>query len=165
MPKKQRQTKVEKDLEELTGDLKRVQADFVNYQRRTEEEKAQIMEIAKETIIAELLPVLDDINRALAHVPKELANNTWAQGVAQIAKQTESALHTFGVEPIRAKGEEFNPQVHEAVSFDEGDGEHEIVLEEMRTGYKLGDKVIRPSMVKVGKRQSASKSTGEGRSK
>ena len=144
--------KANKDFEELTNDLKRVQADFINYQRRTEEEKAQIMEIAKQTVIAELLPILDDINRALSHVPKELKDNPWAQGVAQVAKQTESTLQTFGVEPIKAKGEEFNPEVHEAVSFDEGDGEHEVVLEELRKGYKLGDKIIRPSMVKVGKR-------------
>lgn len=153
MPKKAstKAAKVNKDLQELTDDLKRVQADFINYQRRAEEEKTQIMELAKETVIAELLPIVDDINRALAHVPKELKDNPWAQGVAQVAKQTQSVLQSFGVEPIKANGEAFDPHVHEAVSFDEGEGEDEVVVEELRKGYKLGDKVIRPSMVKVAK--------------
>lgn len=143
--------KVEKDLQELTEDLKRVQADFVNYKRRQEEERASLMDYAKQSVVVQILPVFDNIDRALAHVPKELGGNEWAKGVKQVAKQSEEILRELGVEKIVAKGKLFNPQLHEAVGFEEGEGEQELVIEELRPGYKIGENVIRPSMVKVGK--------------
>lgn len=149
--RKQKLGKVEKDLQELTEDLKRVQADFVNYKRRQEEEKLGLMDYAKQSIVAQILPVFDNIDRALAHLPKDLKNNDWAKGVRQVAKQSEEVLRELGVEKIAAKGKMFNPQLHEAVGFEEGEGEQEVVIEELRPGYKVGENVIRPSMVKVGK--------------
>ncbi len=143
--------KVEKDLQELTEDLKRVQADFVNYKRRQEEERSGLMDYAKQSVVAQILPVFDNIDRALAHVPKELESNDWAKGVKQVAKQSEEVLRELGVEKIVATGKLFNPQLHEAVGFEEGEGDQEVVLEELRPGYKIGESVIRPSMVKVGK--------------
>ena len=142
---------LEQEVENLTTDLQRTQADFINYKRRAEEEQAQVMELAKETVIGQLLPLLDDIERALGHVPKELAKNAWAQGVVKVARQVEKFLMDLGVQAIKAEGEEFNPELHEAVGYEDGNGEHEVVIEELRTGYKMGDRVIRPSMVKVGK--------------
>ena len=108
--------------------------------------------MAKESVIAELLPILDDINRALGHVPKELEKNAWAVGISQIAKQAEGTLANLGVEVITAKGEVFNPEMHEAVSFEDGQGDIEVVVEEIRPGYQIGNRVLRPSMVRVGKR-------------
>src|SRR3990167_5948507 len=117
--------KVEKDLQELTEDLKRVQADFVNYKRRQEEERSGLMDYAKQSVVAQILLVFDNIDRALAHVPKELENNDWAKGVKQVAKQSEEVLRELGVEKIVAAGKLFNPQLHEAVGFEEGEGEQE----------------------------------------
>lgn len=146
-----KKTKVEKDLAELTADLQRVQADFVNYKRRQEQERAQIIEIAKHEVLKQLLPIFDNIDRALAHIPKDLKDNEWARGVAQVAKQAEDVLAAIGAEKIKAKGQAFDPELHEAVSA-EGEGEQEMVAEELQTGYKVGDYVIRPSMVKVRRR-------------
>lgn len=143
--------RVELSLQELTEDLKRVQADFVNYKRRQDEERPGLMDFAKQNVVEQILPVFDNIDRALAHLPKELENNDWAKGVKQVAKQSEDTLKELGVQKIKAKGEVFNPELHEAIGFEEGEGEHEIVVEELRPGYKIGGTVIRPSIVKVGK--------------
>lgn len=145
------QDKIQNDIDELTADLQRVQADFVNFRRRTEEEKASIMVIAKESVILQLLPVIDNIERALAHQPAELKNNEWAKGVAQIAKQTEATLKEMGVKKIATAGEQFDPELHEAVGYEDGDGENEIIVEELQPGYFMGDRVIRHAMVKVKK--------------
>ncbi len=139
-------------IEELTADLQRVHADFVNFRRRAEEDQSQIMVIAKQAVVAQLLPLLDNLERALAHVPSELKDNPWAHGVAQTAKQAEKILMNLGVEKISAVGQKFDPSLHEAVGFEEGEGAHEVVAEEMQTGYKMGEDVIRPAIVKV-KRQ------------
>jgi len=158
MPKKQKPAKaqsVEQDIAVLTEDLKRVQADFINYKRRAEEDQARIMELAKTEVIKQVLPILDNIERAIAQVPKNLENDAWAQGVAQVAKQAQETLNALGVKKINANGQEFNPELHEAVAVEEADpaaaGEREVVAEEMQAGYKIGDEVIRPSMVKVRK--------------
>lgn len=146
-----KKSKVEQDLLELTKDLQRVQADFVNYKRRQEEERTSLVDYAKQEVIAQLLPIFDNIDRALGHTPKELEGNDWAKGVAQVAKQSEDVLRELGVEKIAAKGQAFNPELHEAVGLEDGEGEQEIVVEELRPGYKIGEQVIRPSMVKVGR--------------
>ena len=138
------------DLNSLTADLQRVQADFVNYRRRQDEERGQLVDFAKQEVVKKLLPIFDNIERALAHIPKELKDNAWAQGVGQVAKQAEVVLADLGVEKIKTVGEAFNPHLHEAISA-EGEGEHEVVTEEMQPGYKIGNDVIRPSMVKVRK--------------
>lgn len=142
--------KAGQDLASLTADLQRVQADFVNYRRRQDDERAQLVDFAKQEVVKKLLPIFDNIERALAHVPKELKDSAWAQGVAQVAKQAELVLADLGVEKIKTTGEAFNPHLHEAISA-EGEGEDEVVTEEMQAGYKIGNEVIRPSMVKVRK--------------
>lgn len=138
-------------VEELTADLQRLQAEFQNYKRREQEAKGALMELAKREVILQLLPVLDNIDRALGHRPPELADNAWANGVEQVAKQTGEQLKKLGVEKIPAAGQPFDHNLHEAIGFEDGDGDQEVVIEEVQPGYKIGDSVIRHSMVRVGK--------------
>jgi len=142
---------LDKKIEELTTDLQRVHADFVNYRRRSESEQAQVMKIAKQAVVAKLLPLIDNLERAANHLPKELRANTWAKGVAQTLKQTEKVLKELGVEKIVTRGQRFDPHLHEAVGLEDGQGDTEIVADEIQTGWKLDDQVIRPSLVRVRK--------------
>jgi molecular chaperone GrpE len=142
----------EKDMKiaELTADLQRVRADFENYRKRTDEEKQSAREYGEITTAAKLLPIVDDIERAVAHLPAELADNTWAQGVAGLAKNLDKTLGTIGITRILAEpGNDFNPDQHHAVQFDGTEGEHEIIAEELQPGYLLNGAVLRPSMVRV----------------
>lgn len=136
--------------QELINDLQRVRADFENYRKRVDAEKAGLTELTKATTIMKLLPVVDDIERAIAHAPKALANDKWAQGVVALGKNLEKSLNDLGLKRISAKpGEPFNPDLHEAVMLEDGEGEQEVISEELRPGYTLNGQVIRPSMVKV----------------
>lgn len=147
MPKK----KTDAQLEELTRDLQRVQAEFVNFKRRSGEERQELMSLAKEQVIKQLLPLIDNLDRALAHLPAGLASNPWAQGVEQVGKQVQETLANLGVTRIKALGETFDPHLHEAISLEEGAGDHEVVIEELQPGYQLGERVIRHAVVRVGK--------------
>lgn len=131
-------------VEELTADLQRERAEFQNYRRRNEEGRSEILDLAKKDVIMQLLPLLDNIERALAHMPQDLEGNEWAKGIGQVAKQAEEALRKLGIEKIVSIGEPFDPHLHEAVG-----GEGDIVAEELQAGYKLGEKVIRHSIVRV----------------
>ena len=108
------------------------------------------MSVGKEITVRSLLPVIDNIERALGHLPKDLEKNEWAKGVSNIAKQLEDALAKLGVKKIAAKGKEFDPHLMEAVAV-EGEGERETVTAEMQTGYTMNGEVIRHAMVKVEK--------------
>ena len=144
MPKKNAK---DERIDELTQDLQRVQADFVNYKRRAESERLEIMAMAKQEVTKQLLPILDNIDRGLAHLPEELVDNDWAKGVQQVGRQAEEMLKSLGIERIVAVGERFDPHQHEAISQD---GEGDMVTAELQPGYRMGDKVIRHAMVKVG---------------
>jgi len=140
----------DEQMAELTNDLQRLRADFENYRKRVEAEKTQTAELAKAATIMKLLPVIDVIERAVAHAPTELADNTWAQGVVAMGKNLDKTITEFGLERIAAApGTPFDPSLHEAVSMDDAEGEHEVVAEELRAGYAIRGQVIRPSMVKV----------------
>jgi molecular chaperone GrpE len=138
-------------IDELTADLQRLQAEFLNYKRRESEAKAELIGLARQDVVRELLPLLDNIDRALAHMPDHLKNDAWAQGVAQIVKQASESLGQLGINRIEAVGQPFDHNLHEAVSMEDGDGEHEVVTEELQAGYRMGDKVIRHTIVKVRK--------------
>ena len=139
-------------IEELTGDLQRLQAEFTNYRRREGEAKAHIAEIVKEDVLKQILPLLDNIERAFAHRPDELKNNAWATGVEAVGKQTGETLKKLGVTRISSLGQPFDHDLHEAIGYEDGDGDVEVVTEELQPGYRLGDKVIRHAVVKVGKK-------------
>ena len=136
-------------VEELTLALQRERADAVNLRRRHEEEIAKLRSSVKASVVADLLPVIDNFERALKHVPKELTDNDYVKGVQGVVRQFEKTLSDIGVERIKTVGEPFDPHVHEAVSAEEGEGGPEIVSEELQAGYKLGDEIIRHAMVKV----------------
>jgi molecular chaperone GrpE len=126
----------------------RAQADFINYKRRSEQEKADIGQYAKGELMLKLLPVLDDLERALAAIPPRQAKLGWVEGVPLIERKLRATLEAEGLEPIKALGEPFDPRFHEAVM--QGKGKEGIVVEEIQKGYKLQDRVIRPSRVVVG---------------
>ncbi len=139
---------------DLTNDLQRTRADFENYRKRVNSEKEIARNSGRISAVLQLLPVIDNIERAITHLPAELKGNKWAEGVTGLTKHLEKSLKELGLTRIDATpGVNFNPEVHEAVQFDEtGDslpGSVEIIAEELQAGYKLGGDVLRPSMVKV----------------
>lgn len=149
-PKNVKTKLLESQITALTDDLKRAQADFINYKRRTEADKQQLIRFGREAAVMSLLPVIDNIERALAHLPRELEKNDWAIGVRSVAKQVHDSLKAIGVEKVNSLGEEFDPNLHDAVGVEEGDGKKEIVVEELQPGYTMDGDVIRHATVKVG---------------
>jgi molecular chaperone GrpE len=153
-------TKAKKEIEydqklgELTQDLQRTRADFENYVKRSEMEKAMARESGQASTILKLLPVIDNIERAITYTPEELKDNTWVQSVTGLVKNLEKSLESLDLKRIDANpGTAFNPDLHEAILFDEdAEGEHEVIAEEMQPGYILNGRPIRHSMVKVTRR-------------
>jgi molecular chaperone GrpE len=136
---------------ELTEDLQRTRADFENYRKRVEAEKQSARAAGESLAILRLLPVIDNIERAIVHIPDDLADNKWAQGIAGLSKQLEKSLESLNLKRIEANpGTPFDPELHEAVQFDEdAEGEHEVIAEELQAGYTLNGQPIRHAMVKV----------------
>ena len=147
------QNEFEQQLGELTLDLQRTRADFENYRKRVDAEKSAAREHGQASAILKLLPVVDNIERAIAYTPEELKDNPWAQGVANLVKNLDKSLEGLNVKRIDATpGVEFNPEFHEAIQFDEdAAGEKEVIAEELQAGYTLNGDVIRHAMVKVTK--------------
>lgn len=141
----------EQQIAELTQDLQRTRADFENYRKRSEDERQIAMQNGQTKAILKLLPVIDNIERAIAYMPTDLADNKWAQGVANLVKNLERSLENLDLKRIEVKpGDDFNPDFHEAIQFDEDAvGEKEVIAEEMQSGYLLNDSPIRHAMVKV----------------
>lgn len=135
--------------EDYLSGWKRAQADFINFKRRTEQEKAEATKFSNAMLILNLLPVLDDLQRAFNSVSASLAGLTWVNGMQLIHRKLEGILEAQGLSQIKALGEKFDPHFHEAVMYKEGD--EGVVIEEVQKGYKLHDRVIRPSLVVVGK--------------
>jgi molecular chaperone GrpE len=133
---------------ELTEALQRERADAENIRRRHTEEIMGLKTHVKASVVRELLPVIDNFERALKHIPKDLEHNEYVKGVSGIVKQFEQTLQSMGVEKIKTVDEAFDPHLHEAISI-EGDGGHEIVAEEVQSGYKIGEDVIRHATVRV----------------
>lgn len=140
---------LEQQIAELTEALQRERADAMNLRRRHEEQVASLKNTIKASIVRDLLPVIDNFERALKHVPAELEDNDYIKGVQGVVKQFEKTMADIGVVRIKSAGEPFDPRLHEAVSMEEGDGTEEVVSEELQAGYQLGDEVIRHAMVRV----------------
>ena len=137
-------------LVELTADIKRVQADFQNYKRRAEIEKAELLDFAKSRVVRDFLTVRDNFDRELAGRPESIDAN-WAASIDSIRSSFDSVLKNLGVERFDSEGQAFDPHMHDAIVMEDGEGEHEIVTEEMQSGYKLGGTVLRHAIVKVGR--------------
>ena len=149
MSKKPTVAELEQKIAELTEALQRERADAMNVRRRTEEEKAQLGNFYKSMVVRDLLPALDNLERALKHVPKDLAGHDYVKGIQGVAKQFEDCFAKLGVERIKTVGEPFDPKLHEAISVEDAGGSVEVVCEELQPGYKLGDEIIRHALVKV----------------
>jgi len=126
----------------------RAQADYINYKRRAEQEKEEIGQFANSILVLNLLPILDDWERALASTPDDQADLSWIEGIRLIERKLRGVLESQGLSPIEAVGQSFDPTLHEAAM--QGKGEEGIVVEELQKGYKFRDRVIRPSKVVVG---------------
>jgi len=147
--KKEKKDKKDEKIEELTDRLTRQLAEFDNYRKRTEKEKASMYTIGAKDIVEKILPVVDNFERGLATV-EHLEDDPFAEGMNKIYKQLVKTLEDMGVTVIEAVGQEFDPNLHNAVMHveDEEAGEN-IIVEEFLKGYKYKDIVVRHSMVKV----------------
>ncbi len=140
-----------KEREYLDG-WKRCQADFENYRKRQDERISELRNLSKEDFALQILPVLDNFQMSLGHVPQGEEKSPWIQGILHIQRQLESILKDNGIEKIEVKiGEKFNPEIHEAIENhqEEEKEEHHRVKKVISAGYKLGEKVIRPAKVIV----------------
>lgn len=147
--KKITKEELQQQIAELTDALQRERADAINIRRRHDEQLASLRTSTKAHVISDLLPIIDNFERALKHVPEHLAQEEYIKGVQGVVKQFEKTLADIDVERIVTVGAPFDPNLHEAISMEEGDGDTEIVSEELQSGYKIGDDVIRHAMVRV----------------
>jgi len=137
------------DAQAVFARYQRLAADFENYKRRTRQELADRTQYANEELLRKLLPIFDNLRRALEHAPEGIDRN-WFEGIKLVARQFEETLQAQGLSTIPAVGEKFDPSQHEAIASEETD-EHEegTVVEEMQPGYRLHQRVLRPTLVKV----------------
>ena len=134
---------------ELTNDLKRMAADFANYRKRNEAERADFAKFAKADLIARLLDVLDGYDRALATVPEELKTQPWVEGMWLVERKLRQILEAEGLTPVESLGLPFDPYQHEAVAHVPSEKPEGTVIQEHQKAYRLHDKVIRPALVTV----------------
>lgn len=139
--------------DEYLAALQRSQADFANYRRRTEQEKQDLGKYANATLFCDILPVLDDLELALNHIPEEHAKSDWVEGVRLVERKFKSILERQGVKPVCALGMAFDPTLHEAIRREAG--QEDMVIGEIQKGYTLHDRLIRPSRVVVGSGEKA----------
>ncbi len=133
----------------------RAQADFINYKRRTEQSMQETGKFANSVLILSLLPVLDDLERALDSVPPRLAKLAWVDGIRLIGRKLRESLKAQGLTPIAAEGEPFDPNLHEAAMHTKG--REGIVVRELQKGYRLHERVLRVAVVAVGSGEGAGK--------
>ena len=137
-----------KRAEEFLASWQRVQADFINYKRRVEQERLDFNSYANANLCNSILPVVDDLERALAHIPEEYAKTDWVEGVRLVEKKFKTVLEGQGVKPICALGMAFDPNLHEAIKHEKG--KEGMIIAEYQKGYMINDKLLRPSRVGVG---------------
>lgn len=147
--KESKTSKLEQQIAELTEALQRERADATNIRRRHDEELKNLQSYVKAKVVKDLLPVIDNFERALKHVPSDLVENEYVKGVQGVVKQFEKTLQDIGVQRIQTVGQPFDPIFHEAVSMEEGEGTKEVVSEELQSGYEVDGTVIRHAMVRV----------------
>lgn len=130
----------------------RARAEFANYKKRNEQERQELSKLANATLITRLLPIFDDFERAFQTLPRSLLNLTWIDGIALIYRKLQAILEAEGLTLIETEGQSFDPLLHEAVTYEES-AEHDEgqIIGEVQKGYKLGDRVLRPALVRVAK--------------
>ena len=133
----------------------RARAEFANFKKRVEKEQEDMVKFANGVFITKLLPVMDDFERAFQTLPLELMGMTWLEGIALVQRKLQMLLEQEGVTVIETEGQMFDPTLHQAVTHEESEeGEEGQIIGEVQKGYKMGDKVLRPSLVRVAKRIS-----------
>ncbi len=140
--------------EEYLDNWRRAAADFSNYKKRAEKDAGEMTRFLNEALIRRLLPILDDFDRAQQTIPDNLRDLTWIDGILLIARKMSMILEAEGLKPIEALNKPFDPNLHEAVIQEETDQHDDgTVITELQKGYKLNDRVLRPTMVKVAKKK------------
>lgn len=140
------------ELVQLKDKYLRTLAEYENFRKRSEKEKAQMFELGAKSIIEQLLPVVDNFERALEHIPEEEKENSFAKGVEGIYKQIQKMFSDCDIQAIEAVGQKFDPALHNAVmTEEEGDAEEDTVTADLQKGYTYRGNVVRHSMVKVKK--------------
>lgn len=146
-----RVAQLEKEASDYKDQWLRATADYRNFKRRTDAERADLIRSASAGLLLKLLPVMDDLERAMAGVTPEVAETPWYGGFRLIPQKLQTVLESEGVTAIAALGAPFDPSMHEAVIYEQAEPELEgKVTAELQRGYKLNDRVLRPTMVKVG---------------
>lgn len=140
---------LKQQLAEMTDALQRERADAMNVRRRADEDRVKLATFYKSSVVRELLPVIDSFERALKHTPKDLVDNDYVKGIQSVVSLFEQTLQKLGVTRIKTVGEHFDPGLHQAVSHEDTGGKHEIVSEELQSGWRLGNEILRHAMVKV----------------
>ena len=148
-----------KKAEEYLANWQRSQADFINFKRRNEQERMEFNKYANSTLYCSILPVLDDLERALNAVPEEYAKDDWVEGVRLVERKFKTILEGQVVKPICALGMDFDPSLHEALRQEKG--KEGMVISEVQKGYTLHDKLLRPARVIVGSGEGDSHDTEE----
>lgn len=151
--------KLEAELEEAKAQAaeyldgwQRAQAEFSNYKKRQEAERGQMQARVTADVLRKILPVVDDFERALATMPDDLSQSSWSEGISLIKAKLDTILDSEGVKPIETDGQMFDPIYHEAVTYEEAkDYEEGQIVGEVQRGYMLGERVLRPALVRVAK--------------
>jgi molecular chaperone GrpE len=144
--------KIQAQAAEYLDGWQRTQAEFSNYKKRQEAERVQMVVLANATLLRKLVPVADDFERALESVPSDLGHETWIEGITLIKHKLDSVFESEGVKPIETQGQAFDPRYHEAVTYEEAAGYEEgQIIGEVQRGYTLGERVLRPALVRVAK--------------
>ena len=138
----------QKQMEELKEALARCMADLQNFKRRTEEEKMRFVKFANAELLKELLPIIDNFDRACQQIPSHVKEDAWTKGVVQTHDELMKALEKIGVKKIETVGQKLDPNIHEAVI--QGFGKKDEIIEEMEPGYTYHDETLKPAKVKVG---------------
>jgi len=130
----------------------RARAEFANYKKRNDQERQELFKLANTTLITRLLPIFDDFERAFQTLPRNLLSLTWIDGIALVYRRLQAILEAEGLTLMETEGQRFNPLVHEAVTYEES-AEHQEgqIIGEVQKGYQLGDRVLRPALVRVAK--------------
>jgi molecular chaperone GrpE len=147
----QRLMQAEAQATEYKDQWLRAIADHKNYKRRTDAEREEIKKNANAGLLLKMLQILDDFERAIESVPSDIAESPWVSGIGMIRQKFTTLMESENVTPIEAVGQDFDPNLHHAVAYEDVEGQNEKVVEELQKGYKLHDRIIRPAMVKVGK--------------
>jgi molecular chaperone GrpE len=141
-----------REAEEYLEGWQRARAEFANYKRRTEREMAEIRQRVRGDMLVDILPIIDDLERALRDRPAEEEASPWASGIELIHRKLLALLEAEGVEEVETEGQQFDPTLHEALSHEESEGHPEgEIIDVLQKGYRMGERVLRPALVRVAK--------------